>query len=79
MKRTFLRVVSALVIFVALLLVWVAIVKVFSIPAYMLPTPDRVAQAAATRFSSLKSRASCKPNRRMDSQCNWAIALAIFY
>jgi len=53
MKRTFLRVVSALVIFVALLLVWVAIVKVFSIPAYMLPTPDRVAQAAATRFSSL--------------------------
>ena len=53
MKQTAVRLASAVVIFVALLLVWVAIVKVFKIPVYMLPTPDRVAHAASERFASL--------------------------
>jgi NitT/TauT family transport system permease protein len=53
MKQTALRLASAVVIFAALLLLWVAVVTVFRIPAYMLPTPDRVVHAASERFSSL--------------------------
>ena len=53
MKQTALRLASAVVIFAALLLLWVAVVKLFNIPVYMLPTPDRVLQAAIDRFSSL--------------------------
>ena len=53
MKQAALRIASAVAIFVALLLLWVAVVKLFKIPLYMLPTPDRVLHAATDRFASL--------------------------
>jgi len=53
MKQTAIRLASAVVIFVALLLLWVAVVKIFNIPSFMLPTPDLVVHAANERFASL--------------------------
>jgi NitT/TauT family transport system permease protein len=53
MRQAAIRLLSALAILAAILLVWVAVVRLFHIPYYMLPTPDRVAHAAAERFSSL--------------------------
>jgi NitT/TauT family transport system permease protein len=44
---------SAVVIFVALLLFWVAIIRLFNIPAFLLPTPAQVASAAVERHASL--------------------------
>jgi len=51
MKQTALRIASAVVIFAALLFLWIAVVKLFRIPVYMLPTPDQVAHAANERFA----------------------------
>jgi NitT/TauT family transport system permease protein len=53
MKQLAIRIVTAAGIFAALLLLWVAAVRVFAIPPYMLPTPDRVEQAAIDRYPSL--------------------------
>lgn len=53
MKQTAIRAASAVVIFAGLLLVWIALVKLFHIPGYMLPTPDKVLLAGTTRFASL--------------------------
>jgi NitT/TauT family transport system permease protein len=44
---------SAIAIFAALLLLWVAIIRVFDIPPYLLPTPMQVASAAQERFLAL--------------------------
>jgi NitT/TauT family transport system permease protein len=44
---------SAIAIFAALLLLWVAIIRVFDIPPYLLPTPVQVASAAQERVLSL--------------------------
>ena len=53
MKQITLRLLSALIIFGALLLVWLAVAKLLHIPAYMLPTPAQVAHAGGERFQSL--------------------------
>jgi NitT/TauT family transport system permease protein len=53
MKQTLIKIFSALCIFAALLLVWLAIVRIFNIPPFMLPTPARVAHAAMARLPSL--------------------------
>ena len=53
MKQIALRLGSAAVIFAGLLLLWLALVRVFKIPPYMLPPPNLVARAAAERFPSL--------------------------
>jgi NitT/TauT family transport system permease protein len=53
MKRRGLTLLSAAIIFGALLLLWVAIIHVFGIPKFMLPSPKEVGVAAVARFSSL--------------------------
>ncbi len=45
--------ISALGIFLTLLLAWMRIIVLFKIPSYMLPTPAQVLSAAITRFGSL--------------------------
>jgi NitT/TauT family transport system permease protein len=44
---------SAIVIFGSLLLLWIAIIHIFKIPPFMLPTPGLVVHAAITRYASL--------------------------
>lgn len=44
---------STLVIFVLMLLLWVAIIHVFTIPPFLLPTPAQVMHAAIQRLPSL--------------------------
>jgi NitT/TauT family transport system permease protein len=44
---------DALAVFAALLILWQAILWVFRVPAYMLPSPWVVARAVGTRFPSL--------------------------
>ena len=53
MKKHTLTLASALVIFAALLLLWLGIIHAFHIPNYMLPTPLEVFTAARTSWSSL--------------------------
>jgi NitT/TauT family transport system permease protein len=53
MRQRTATVVSAVAIFAALLLLWVAIIRVFQIPPYLLPTPAQVANAAQERLLSL--------------------------
>ena len=53
MKQGAIRFGTAVAIFAALLLLWLAVVRMFNIPPYMLPTPKAVADAAAARFPSL--------------------------
>jgi NitT/TauT family transport system permease protein len=49
MKRWMLHLVNALAVFVALLALWQAIVWIFHVAPYMLPPPQAVAKALATR------------------------------
>ncbi len=44
---------SALAIFAALLLFWIALIHIFHIPAFLLPTPLQVLNAAIARFPLL--------------------------
>ena len=53
MRQRTATLVSAVAIFAALLLLWVAIIRVFQIPPYLLPTPAQVANAAQERLLSL--------------------------
>jgi NitT/TauT family transport system permease protein len=53
MKKSFMTLLNALGVFVALLLLWQGITVLFHLPAYMLPTPLVVARSVANRFSSL--------------------------
>ena len=53
MKRKMLLATSAAVIFAMLLGLWIAIIYLFHIQAYMLPTPLQVGHAAIERFPSL--------------------------
>jgi NitT/TauT family transport system permease protein len=53
MKRQALTLLSAAVIFAGLLLLWLAVIRVFNIQPYMLPPPNLVAKAAIARFPSL--------------------------
>jgi NitT/TauT family transport system permease protein len=53
MKRHALAAISAAAIFASLLLIWIAIIHIFHIQPYMLPTPALVAQAAWTKLPSL--------------------------
>ncbi|MGD0798533.1 MAG: ABC transporter permease [Acidobacteriaceae bacterium] len=53
MNRRATTILSAAAIFAALLLLWIAIVKLFLIPPYLLPSPAQVAYAAAANLSSL--------------------------
>jgi len=53
MKRHALTILSAALIFAALLLVWIALIHAFHIQPYMLPTPTLVAQAAWAKLPSL--------------------------
>lgn len=53
MKRAGATLISAVFIFAALLLLWVAIIRLFHIPPFLLPSPAQVARAAAARFPSL--------------------------
>jgi NitT/TauT family transport system permease protein len=45
--------ISAALIFAALLLGWLAVIRLFHIPSFLLPTPLQVAQSGAARYSSL--------------------------
>ncbi|RXH57819.1 ABC transporter permease [Granulicella sibirica] len=53
MKRTGTALASALGLFAALLLLWLAVIRIFAIQTYILPTPLQVAKAGAERFPSL--------------------------
>jgi NitT/TauT family transport system permease protein len=53
MKRYLVTLLTAAGIFAALLLVWVAIIHLFHLRAFMLPSPVDVAKAVTTRYESL--------------------------
>jgi NitT/TauT family transport system permease protein len=53
MKSAASTLLSAAAIFVALLLLWIAIIQLFHIPPYLLPSPAQVANAAAANLPSL--------------------------
>ena len=53
MKRHLTTLVSAAILFAALLLLWFGAIRVFGIEPFMLPTPLAVAKAAHERFPSL--------------------------
>jgi NitT/TauT family transport system permease protein len=53
MKKQAITFVTAAAIFVALLLIWVGVIHLFTIPSFMLPSPEAVAEAAKTRFPDL--------------------------
>ena len=53
MKTKSVTLASAAIIFVVLLLLWMAIIRLFHIPPYLLPSPARVAGTAVARFPSL--------------------------
>jgi len=53
MKRRSANLLSAVAIFGALLLLWMAAIRVFGIPWFLLPSPAQVAAAAAQRFPML--------------------------
>jgi len=53
MKSTATTLLSAAAIFAALLLLWIAIIHLFHIPPYLLPSPAQVARAAAANLPSL--------------------------
>ena len=53
MKRRGVSALSAMLIFAALLLVWLAVIRLFHIPGYLVPSPLQVAQVAMSRFPSL--------------------------
>jgi NitT/TauT family transport system permease protein len=55
MKRSGITLLSAALIFAALLLAWVAIIRLFQIPSYLLPSPLDMVRAAIARFPSLAS------------------------
>jgi NitT/TauT family transport system permease protein len=53
MKQRLITVANALAVFAALLVVWQAIIWIFSVPPYMLPPPWAVTLAVGKRFHSL--------------------------
>jgi len=53
MKRTAITLLSAAIIFTTLILLWVAIIRIFAIEPYLLPNPLAVAKTAIARFPSL--------------------------
>jgi NitT/TauT family transport system permease protein len=53
MKRHGITLLSAALIFMSLLLVWIAVIRLFHIAPFMLPSPLQVAHAAISRFPSL--------------------------
>jgi NitT/TauT family transport system permease protein len=53
MKKHAVTALNALLVLASLLVLWRLLIWVFAIPKYMLPTPWAVAQAAASRSSSL--------------------------
>ncbi len=53
MKRIFYNALNAVGVLLTLLVLWRTLIWVFSIPAYMLPTPFAVAKTVINRFSSL--------------------------
>jgi NitT/TauT family transport system permease protein len=52
-KQRILLALSAVVIFVAVLLLWIGIIHIFKIPPFLLPTPAQVLHAAVSRSGSL--------------------------
>jgi NitT/TauT family transport system permease protein len=55
MNRRVVFALNSLAVFVLLLLIWRAIIAVFDVPSYMLPTPLMVVKALAEHFSSVVS------------------------
>jgi NitT/TauT family transport system permease protein len=55
MKNRLMCVGNTVIVFCALLLIWKGIIWVFAVPAYMLPTPFRVAGTVMERFPDLWS------------------------
>ncbi len=55
MKRQAATLLSAGLIFALLLLVWLAVIRLFHIAPYLLPSPALVARAAVTRIASLSA------------------------
>lgn len=53
MRKPMQTILSALLLFVLLLLCWIGIIHLFHIPAFLLPTPFEVSRAMITRRSSL--------------------------
>jgi len=53
MKRKAMALLSAAIIFGALLLLWMAIIRLFHISPFLLPSPAQVARATVARFPSL--------------------------
>ena len=53
MRSTGTTLISAIGIFAALLLLWIAIIQLFHIPGYLLPSPAQVAHAATANLPSL--------------------------
>jgi NitT/TauT family transport system permease protein len=55
MKQKLILVLTSVIIFSGLLLVWTAVIDIFHIPSYLLPEPTQVLHAAIQRFPSLLS------------------------
>ena len=53
MRRRLITAANALVVFTALLVLWQAVLWIFRVPAFMLPSPWAVARAVVARFPSL--------------------------
>lgn len=53
MKKRLIALANALIVFVALLVLWQAIIWIFRVAPYMLPTPIAVLHSVIARFSSL--------------------------
>ncbi len=53
MKHRALVAISAVIIFILLLCMWMIVIRIFHIPPFLLPTPLQVFEAAYSRFPSL--------------------------
>ena len=55
MKHKLILVLTSVIIFAGLMLLWMAVIAIFQIPTYLLPEPAQVLHAAVRRFPSLLS------------------------